>query len=118
MSTITKNQVIGFGFEGPVGPKGMTQRCTFAFDGSQFLVASVSAGMKPVPVSRLVGAVCVTVAGSERAKTWGADHWQAQARTVPAHIRHMIVACKLTGDQLALLSAMATFFEAAIPAAQ
>lgn len=107
--------VVGFGFSGPVGPKGRTDRCTFDLVNGLPAVVSVTAGMKVVPLSRLVGAVCVTVAGAERAQTWGADHWQAQARSVPAHLRHMAKACHVSTEQAAVLEAFAAHFERVIP---
>lgn len=110
--------VIGYGFYGPVGPKGRTDRCTFDVHGTGFAVKSVSAGMKVVPVARLAGAVAVTPHGDEMARTWGAEHWTAIPRTIPAHLRKWAALEAKAGHaaKATLLEAMATFFEREIPA--
>lgn len=112
--------ILGYGFYGPVGPRGRKDRCTFAFSGSEFVVISVSAGNKPVPVSRLVGTVCTTPHGEEMASTWGAGHWTNEARTVVAHLRKWAAIEEKKGNhgKAVILGAAASYFEGIIPAEQ
>lgn len=112
--------ILGYGFYGPVGPKGRTDRCTFAFSGSEFVVISVSAGNKTVPATRLVGKVARTPHGNEMAATWGAEHWTNEARTISEHLRKWAALEEKAGHagKALILGAAATFFEGVIPAAQ